>query len=203
MRENITQQLRDFWDAGIRGPDFVWAATGPALEAFSRHPVVKKANAPNEFMTVSEFLREVRRMVVDFVVGRVLTHDGQEAVAGLDDVTTYYLLHRHDFGMDDAPVGGCILYALSCNLSDSALVNQHDLLVQSGKGSTADEMEDEVSEDGDDGESGGGAKVKLKAWNRRQGRNLGLEAPGGRPAPLIDQVHKLMQLWRAGDPSPG
>ena len=199
MRENITQQLRDFWDAGIRGPDFVWAATGPALEAFSKHPIVKKANAPNEFMTVSEFLREVRRMVVDFVVGRVLTHDGQEAVAGLDDVTTYYLLHRHDFGMDDAPVGGCILYALSCNLSDSALVNQHDLLVQSGKGSTADEMEDEVSEDGDDGESGGGAKVKLKAWNRRQGRNLGMEAPGGRPAPLIDQVHKLMQLWRAGD----
>ena len=30
MRDNITQQLRDFWDAGIRGPDFVWAATGPA-----------------------------------------------------------------------------------------------------------------------------------------------------------------------------
>ena len=29
MRENITQQLRDFWTAGIRGPDFVWAATGP------------------------------------------------------------------------------------------------------------------------------------------------------------------------------
>ena len=31
MRRNITQKLRDFWDAGIRGPDFVWAATGPAL----------------------------------------------------------------------------------------------------------------------------------------------------------------------------
>ena len=199
MRENITQQLRDFWDAGIRGPDFVWAATGPALEAFSRHPVVKKANAPNEFMTVSEFLREVRRMVVDFVVGRVLTHDGQEAVAGLDDVTTYYLLHRHDFSMDDAPVGGCILYALSCNLSDSALANQHDLLVRSGKGGAIDEFEDETPEDVDDGGSGSGVKVKLIPWNRRRGRNLGLEAPGGRPAPLIDQVHRLMQLWRAGD----
>ena len=44
MRQNITQQLHDFWDAGIRGPDFVWAATGPALEAFSKHPVVKKAD---------------------------------------------------------------------------------------------------------------------------------------------------------------
>ena len=203
MRDNITRQLRNFWDAGIRGPDFVWAATGPALEAFSKHPVVKKANDPNQLMTVSAFLREVRRMVVDFVVGRVLPgEDGQDVATGLDDVTTYYLLHRHDFGMDEAPIGGCILYALSCNLSDAALVNQHDLLAQSGKGKADDELEaedgaDDESEDGE--ETGGGAKVKLKPWHRRQGRNLGLEAPGGRPAPLIDQVHKLMHLWRAGD----
>ena len=196
MRENITQQLRDFWDAGIRGPDFVWAATGPALEAFSKHPVVKKANDPNQFMAVSEFLREVRRMVVDFVVGRVLTHDDEEAITGLDDVTTYYLLHRHDFGMADAPVGGCILYALSCNLSDSALVNQYDLLAQSGKGGASDETSDTTEESET---TGGGAKVKLKPWSRRQGRNLGLDAPSGRPVPLIDQVHKLMHLWRAGD----
>ena len=203
MRENITQQLRDFWDAGIRGPDFVWAATGPALEAFSKHPVVKKANDPDQLMTVSAFLREVRRMVVDFVVGQVLpAEDGQDTATGLDDVTTYYLLHRHDFGMDEAPIGGCILYALSCNLSDAALVNQHDLLAQSGKGRADDELEreggaDDVSEEAE--ETGGGAKVKLKPWHRRQGRNLGLEPPGGRAAPLIDQVHKLMHLWRAGD----
>ena len=46
MRQNIREKLREFWDAGIRGPDFVWAATGPALEAYSKHPVVKKANEP-------------------------------------------------------------------------------------------------------------------------------------------------------------
>ncbi len=199
MRENITQKLRDFWDAGIRGPDFVWAATGPALEAFSKHPVVKKANDPDQFMTVSEFLREVRRMVVDFVVGRVLTAvGGQETVSGLDDVTTYYLLHRNDFGMDEAPVGACILYALSCNLSDSALAGQHDLLAQSGGGQTDDE--DDVAEDAEPHEAAGsGARLRLKVWSRRSGSNLGLEGPGGRPAPLIDQVHRLMRLWRAGD----
>ena len=208
MRANITQQLRDFWDAGIRGPDFVWAATGPAMEAFSKHPVVKKANDPDRLMRVSEFLREVRRMVVDFVVGRVLTTSGgQEAVSGLDDVTTYYLLHRNDFGMDDAPVGACILYALSCNLSDSALAGQHDLLAQTGKAASADEEEDEAAEDeGSDEDEpeeagGSGARLKLKPWSRRLSRNLGLEGPGGRPVPLIDQVHRLMHLWRAGDQS--
>ena len=207
MRGNITRQLHDFWDAGIRGPDFVWAATGPALEAFSKYPVVKKANAPGEQMSVSEFLRQVRRMVVDFVVGRVLIQDdeapqadGQESETGLDDVTTYYLLHRNDFGMGEAPVGGCILYALSCNLSDSALVNQHDLLTQPGKRGAVGEVEEEEEDAPEEAEeTGGGAKVKLKPWHRRQGRNLGLEGQGGRPAPLIDQVHKLMHLWRAGD----
>ena len=136
------------------------------------------------------------------MVGRVLTRGGEEAVTGLDDLTTYYLLHRNDFGLEDAPVGGCILYALSCNLSDSVLVRQHDLLVQSKNVAASDGLDDDASEDdeGDDtGESGSGAKVKLKPWHRRRGRSLGLEAPGGRPAPLIDQVHKLMHLWRAGD----
>ena len=81
-------------------------------------------------------------------------------------------------------------------------MNQYDLLVPSKNGAAADDPEGEASADDDNddnGESGGGAKVKLKPWHRRRGRSLGLEAPGGRPAPLIDQVHKLMHLWRAGD----
>ena len=191
MRENITQSLRDFWDAGIRGPDFVWAATGPALEAFSKHPVIKRANAANEFMSASDFLREVRRLVVDFVVGRVLTYGGDETVSGLDDVTTYYLLHRSTYGMKSAPVGGCILYALSCNLSDSALINGHDLLEKSGGRASLDDT-------GAD-ETAGGGRLRLKAWNRRTGRNLGLETEAGRPVPLIDRVHRLMRLWRMRD----
>ena len=76
MEEKITQRLRDFWDAGIRGPDFVWAATGPALEAFSKHPVVKLADAPGERLNVAEFLRQVRRIVVGFVVNRLLNPGG-------------------------------------------------------------------------------------------------------------------------------
>ena len=191
MRENITKRLREFWDAGIRGPDFVWAATGPALEAFSKHPVIKKANSANEFMSVSDFLREVRRLVVDFVVGRVLTDGGEESVSGLDDVTTYYLLHRNTFGLEPAPVGGCILYALSCNLSDSRLLNQLDILVKSGSSAVTDEDESD--------ESGGGGKVKLKLWNRRNGKTMGVEPLTGHSIPLIDQVHKIMHLWRAGD----
>lgn len=210
MRERIQTQLRAFWDAGIRGPDFVWAATGPALEAFSKYPVVKKADQPNAQMTVSEFLREVRRIVVDFVVGRVLSHNGvAEGTSGLDDVTTYYLLHRNDFGFDDAPIGACILYALSCNLSDSDLADRLDILSRTG-GTLFDDLEEEEEGDSDSeedadaeaadsGSGGKGNKVKLKHWHQRKAKWLGYEGPGGRPVPLIDQVHRLMHLWRAGD----
>ncbi len=203
MQEKITQRLHDFWDVGIRGPDFVWAATGPALEAYSEHPVVKKSNEPGKILSVSEFLRHVRRMVVDFVVGRVLSHNGgADAVSGLDDVTTYYLLHRYDFGMESAPIGPCILYAVSCGLSDAALTSRYDILARTG-GQTSVE-EEAVVGSADEGEAeeqeeGTSSTVKLKQWSQRKNPSMGYETLVGPPAPLIDQVHRLMHLWKAGD----
>ncbi|MEW6167943.1 MAG: DUF1156 domain-containing protein [Pseudomonadota bacterium] len=202
METGITAKLRDFWDAGIRGPDFVWAATGPAMEAYSRYPAVKKASEPGQLMAVSEFLGHVRRIVVDFVVGRVLSHGQSEPVPGdhpLDDITTYYLLHRHDFGLKDAPAGPCILYAVSCSLSERELVDQYEVLAKSGGSAEPDEADDEGDEAEDSGASSGGGKFKLKAWSARKHRSLGLETASGRTIPLVDQVHKLMQLWVAGD----
>lgn len=201
MEAGIVTQLRDFWDAGIRGPDFVWAATGPAMEAYSRYPAVKKASAPGQLMLVTEFLSQVRRMVVDFVVGRVLSHGQADASAGdhpLDDITTYYLLHRNDFGLKDAPAGPCILYAVSCGLSERELADHYELLAKSGGAAAADEEADDDEEDAGAAPSGGG-QFKLKAWNARKNRSLGLETTSGRTVPLIDQLHKLMQLWVAGD----
>ena len=204
MRANVTEQLREFWDAGIRGPDFVWAATGPALEAFSKHPIVKKADETGARMSVSEFLREVRRFVVDFVVGRVLTRGGGgAATSGLDDVTTYYLLHRNDFGVGDAPVGACILYALSCNLSDRELADRHGILSRGDRARGGEPDGDET--DSDEGASaaagpgGAGSRVALKPWKRRTAKSLGYRTPNGREPPLIDQTHRLMHLWRGGD----
>lgn len=242
MQANIYGQLRNFWDAGIRGPDFVWAATGPAMEAYSKHPIVKKADKPGELMSVSEFLRAVRRIVVDFVVGRVLSREEEHASedagpsgngsgTSLDDVTTYYLLHRHDFGMDDAPAGACILYAVSCNLSESELADRWDILNRTGGVDTDDDGEpDEGDADAEADEShstGTGSTFKLKSWKQRNRAGLGMDAAadsarrramqeeqqprlidGTEPAspvvvprsvPLIDQVHRLMHLWVAGD----
>ena len=190
MQAAVAERLRAFWDAGIRGPDFVWAATGPALEAFSRHPVVRKADAPGERLTVDEFLRRVRRMVVGFVVSRLLRDDG--AAGELDDPTTYYLLHRKDFGLAPAPAGACILYALSCNVSDADLAGRLDLLAGGGSASANDGVEDDTAS---------GRDVRLKTWSLRRARDLGEPSADGRPPPLIDCVHKVMQHWRSGEQS--
>ena len=186
MQANVTECLRDFWDAGIRGPDFVWAATGPALEAFSKHPVVKQTDSPGNQLTVAEFLRHVRRMVVGFVVSRLFREEGA-AAEELDDPTTYYLLHRNDFGLGPAPVGACILYALSCNVADSDLAGRLDLLIRGAGGKAAGERT--------------GSQVRLKPWNRRVAKDLGEPTLDGKVPPLIDCVHKLMRLWKTGEQS--
>ncbi|MCL6581857.1 MAG: hypothetical protein K6U08_09680, partial [Firmicutes bacterium] len=204
--------LHGFWDAGIRGPDFVWAATGPALEAYSRYPAVKKADRPDEYLTVSDFLQHVRRLVVDFVVGRVLAPESEPGAAPeLDDVTTYYLLHRQAFQFSETPVGAVILYAVSCGLSDRDLVEEYDLLSTGGRGAASgvrqaddSDPEEDAEEEGEEagGTTGGGSdgasKVRLKHWYERGGKRLGY-SNGGRPVPLIDQVHRLMHLWKEGD----
>ena len=201
MRVSIQEKLNTFWDAGIRGPDFIWAATGPALESYSKHPIVKKANEANAIMNVAEFLNEVRRLVVEFVVGRVLNR-GEDGI-GLDMVTVYYILHRKDYGMENAPINACILYAMSCNLTDSELTNQYNILTagKKTKSTPVIEDEDEEAEFEEDDESGekSGSEVRLVAWNKRDRKSMGYASAGGRPVPMIDQLHRLMFLWRAGD----
>ncbi len=197
IQSELTESLRRFWDAGIRGPDFVWAATGPALEAFSRHPVVKKADSPSETLSVADFLRQVRRIVVTFVVNRLLEAE-PGAPTELDDLTTYYLLHRNDFGLDAAPAGVCILYAVSCNLSDADLAGGLDLLARGASAAVPDASDEDADGEGPPPTTSG-SEARLKPWNRRRHRGLGEPAADGEPPALIDCVHRLMQLWKTGE----
>jgi putative DNA methylase len=200
MRENIAVQLREFWDAGIRGPDFVWAATGPAMEAYSKYPAVKKANSPsNEFLSVKEFLDAVRRIVIEFVVGRVLHIES--GTDRLDPVTSYYLLHRNDFRFKKAPAGACILYAVSCGISDAELERTWNLVkVKGSKTPEADGVDDDAIDEAEEApEEMTGGEFVLRTWKERNERRMGFESIGGREVPLIDRLHRLMHLWHDGD----
>ena len=200
MRTVLPARLRNLWDQGIRGPDLVWAATGPAMEVYSRHPFVRRVTEAKARFGTADFLREARRMVVDFAVGRLLPTGDREATGSLDQVSSYYLLHRNDYGMGTAPAGACILYAMSCGVSQTELEGRYDLLVRSG-GRTA-VVAGDADDDGDDGATPavGGDRVvlALKPWHRRTRPALGDAGDAGDAPPMIDLLHRMMQLWKAG-----
>ena len=172
MQKRITECLRYFWDAGIRGPDFVWAAIGPALESYSSHKEVKRMNG--EGFTVTEFLTEVRRIVTDFALGKILHGTSTEA---LDEWTRYYLMHKDYFGMENAPVGECILLAQGYGVSlDDLSAAQVGILKKSGSGNAR----------------------KLLGHTERTSDRVGCAHTSGR-IPMIDMIHRIMKFWDANE----
>ena len=116
-------------------------------------------------------------------------------------MTSYYLLHRNDFGFEKAPAGACILYAVSCGLSDAELERTWNLVkVKGSKTPELDESEEEaVVEEVEAPEEMSGGEFILRTWKERNEKRMGFESVGGREVPLIDRVHRLMHLWRDGD----
>jgi len=157
------------------------------------------------------------------VVGRVLSGDkdgdaDSAAADRLDEPTAYYLLHRHDFGMDEAPAGACILYAISCGLSDRDLADRYQILTASGKATSPEDVDEDFNEEGEEAyEESSKSTMRLKSWKERKryllkgdGETVApsrlplfpdLEAAvaESRAAPLIDHIHRLMHLWKGGD----
>ena len=172
MQERITERLRYFWDAGIQGPDFVWAAIGPALESYSSYKEVRRMNG--RVFTVAEFLSEVRRIVTDFALGQILHGASTEA---LDEWTRYYLMHMNHFGTGDALVGECILLAQGYGLSLDDLTDARIGLLKKA--------------------SSGSALRLLEHTDRRSDRVGQPHTSGG--LPMIDMLHRIMNLWKAGD----
>lgn len=172
MQERITERLRYFWDAGIQGPDFVWAAIGPALESYSSYKEVRRNTG--EPFTATEFLTEVRRIVTDFALGQIL---GGASTEALDEWTRYYLMHKNHFGTEDAPVGECILLAQGYGLSlDDLTASRIGVLKKAASGSA----------------------LRLLGYTDRDSDRVGQPHSSG-GLPMVDMLHRIMNLWEAGD----
>ena len=100
--------------------------------------------------------------------------------------------------MDDAPIGACILYAISCGLSDHDLADRFEILQRTGGQSEPEEDEEPPPKLTPKWKKAPAARYGLRPWNKRIRKSMGYDGDG-KPAPLIDQVHRLMHLWRAGD----
>lgn len=196
MQERITERLRSFWDLGISGPDFIWAAIGPALESYSSYRDVRRLDGSS--FTVGEFLREVRRLVTDFALGQIL-HGA--STGALDETTRYYLMHRHSFGMGPAPVGECLLLAGGYGLNLDDLRGQRGILAKANaakKATVEDDADDDAEDEAaDSAPKASGNDLRLLGYDERVRADLGEALPNG-SLPMIDMLHRLMKLWAVG-----
>ncbi len=190
MHERISERLRYFWELGVSGPDFVWAAVGPALEAYSLFREVRRIDGSP--FTVGEFLREVRRLVTDFALEQLLHGVSTQ---GLDEWTRYYLMHRSSFGLESAPAGECLLLLQGYNLELAALRKPRGLLAH-GKKTRSGEDGDAAGDEEED--SGRSSDLRLLSWDERKRDGLGMLHPSG-GLPFIDVLHRMMHLWSAGE----
>jgi putative DNA methylase len=195
--------LQYYFDLDIKGPDFIWAALGPALEAYSAHPYVKKTEGG--MMKVDEFLREVRKLVLHFSLGELpgfrevqKETQGRGESLEIDSVTQYYLLHRAYFKLDPAPAGACILFANACGKNETELKVVWNILEQGGKQKKGRPRkdEDENEDASEDAAEGKGNEYRLLAWQERTSEDGLGESKAGSPAPLIDKLHRLMFLFQ-------
>ena len=194
MKERITERLRYFWDIGVRGPDFLWAAVGPGLEAFSAYDEVRR-NDGKPF-SVSEFLKEVRRLTTDFALGQIVS-GGTE---GLDEWTRYALMHAANFGTAGAPVGECILLSGAYGLDLNTLTGPRGILTKAKKKAKAseDEVEGDALEDDEAVGSGSGSELRLIRSDERKREDLG-EIHPTYGLPYLDILHRLMREWANGE----
>ncbi len=98
MSARVSERLNQFWEEGIRGADFFMSAIGPAVEVFGRYRRVEKLSG--EAVGVAELLEQVRRVVADYALQRILK---SPQLGGLDQWTRFYLLWRWTYNHARVP----------------------------------------------------------------------------------------------------
>jgi adenine-specific DNA methylase len=98
-RELVERRLQQFWDAGIGGADMFISAIGAGMEVFTRYARVETVSG--DPVSMGEFLQEVRQVVAEFALRRVL-HE-QAVASELDALTRFYLLYRWAYGRAEVP----------------------------------------------------------------------------------------------------
>lgn len=196
MREKITERLDYFWDHDVRGPDFLWAAIGPGLEAYSAYDAVVRASG--DVFTVAEFIKAVRQVTTEYALGKVM----HGSVEGVDEWTRYALMHAQNFKNDPAPVGECILLAGAYGLDLNALSSPKGILRRGKTKAEAAEEEadsdDESAADSEGQPKGSGTTLRLTRFDDRKQPDLGEPRPDG-GLPMIDQIHRLCREYDSGD----
>jgi putative DNA methylase len=157
---------------GITGADLVIAAVGAGLRAFTRFSRVEYANG--EEVPAEKFLAEVEGVVLETLLEKIFGVTGS-GVAAVDGPTRFYVLWRYAYKAAEMDAGEAIVFTYGQNVEldgQNGLSSGSRALVEKKKG-----------------------KYRLRDFAERgDDEKLGLPKDDGKPAPLIDILHRILWL---------
>ena len=160
---------------GIGGADLLMAAVGAGLRAYTRFARVEYANG--EPAPAERYLREVEGVVLDVMLDEIFGLRGA-AVGSVDALTRFYILWRFTYRESPIEAGDAYVFCYPQGIEvDGAggICGPAPALVEKIRGK-------------------GSGKFRVRAFEERGGdENLGV-GEDGRPAPLVDVVHRLLWL---------
>lgn len=111
MVQHIETKLQHLWNEGISGADFFISAIGVSLEVFGRYKKIIDDN--DESITTLRLLDDVRRIVTDFAISRVLRRDFGGSISHM---TRFYILWRWTYKNARVPFDDALKMAQSVGI---------------------------------------------------------------------------------------
>jgi len=172
LQQVAKERLDFFWAQGIRGADFFISAIGPALSVFGSFERVIKLSG--EAVTVGQFLDEVRSIVTNYALTKILktTH-----TAAIDAETRFYVVWKWSYGCERVPADEAFKMAQALGMSTNVMWDRTGVLEKSGENVAAVSVE-----------------------KRKKIKDLGEPNPTGTPASLIDVLHRMCAFREKSDP---
>jgi adenine-specific DNA methylase len=192
LQQVAQERLDFFWSQGIRGADFFISAIGPALSVFGKYERVTKLSG--EEVTVGQFLDEVRGLVTNYALNRILYHGlhgshGSEqeknisailAIRGspssIDPESRFYVVWKWSYGDAKVPADESFKLAQALGMDTELMWDRTGILEKSGENVAA-----------------------VPVAKRMKVKDLGEPAADGSPASLIDVLHRLCVFREKGD----
>ena len=171
------ERVKTLWAGGkgIGGADLLMAAVGAGLRAYTRFARVEFANG--ETMPAERYLREVEGVVLDVMFDEIFGLRGA-AVGSVDALTRFYVLWRFTYRESPIEAGEAYVFCQPQGIEidgTGGVCGPAPALVEKIRGT-------------------GGGKFRVRTFEERGGDDsLGI-GDDGRPAPLIDVVHRLLWL---------
>lgn len=172
LEQIVRERVNTLWEMGIVGADLIIAAVGAGLRAFTRFERVEYSNG--EDVPASKFLAEVEGVVLDTMLAKLFGVTGG-SVSAIDPASRFYVLWRFVYKAAEIEAGEAIVFTYGQHVEldgQEGLSEGKDALLSKKKG-------------------------KYRAYDfteRGANEKLGLPSEDGRPAPLIDVLHRAIWL---------